>query len=44
MARFDDILSEQDVENIHAYLIDQSWVAYREQQGAAAQLVHKTPP
>jgi quinohemoprotein ethanol dehydrogenase len=44
MERFDDILSEQDVENIHAYLIDQSWVAYREQQGAAAQLVHKTPP
>jgi quinohemoprotein ethanol dehydrogenase len=36
MERFDDILSENDVENIHAYLIDQSWVAYREQEGAAA--------
>ncbi len=35
MERFDDILSEKDVENIHAYLIDQSWMAFREQQGAA---------
>lgn len=34
MERFDDILSGQDVENIHAYLIDQSWVAYRAQQPA----------
>jgi mono/diheme cytochrome c family protein len=34
MERFDDILSERDVENIHAYLIDQSWVAYRAQQTA----------
>ena len=36
MERFDDILSDKDVDNIHAYLIDQSWVAYREQEGAAA--------
>jgi quinohemoprotein ethanol dehydrogenase len=36
MERFDDILSEKDVENIHAYLIDQSWAAYREQESAAA--------
>jgi quinohemoprotein ethanol dehydrogenase len=36
MERFDDILSEKDVDNIHAYLIDQSWLAYREQEGAAA--------
>ncbi len=36
MERFDDILSETDVENIHAYLIDQSWMAYREQEHAAA--------
>jgi quinohemoprotein ethanol dehydrogenase len=36
MERFDDILSEKDVDNIHAYLIDQSWVAYREQEGATA--------
>jgi quinohemoprotein ethanol dehydrogenase len=34
MERFDDILSEKDVDNIHAYLIDQSWVAYREQERA----------
>jgi quinohemoprotein ethanol dehydrogenase len=32
MERFDDILSDQDVDNIHAYLIDQSWLAYRAQQ------------
>jgi hypothetical protein len=32
MERFDDLLSEQDVDNIHAYLIDQSWAAYREQE------------
>ena len=36
MERFDDILSERDVDNIHAYLINQSWVAFREQQGAAS--------
>ena len=35
MERFDDILSEQDVDNIHAYLINQSWGAYRQQQAAA---------
>ena len=34
MERFDDILSERDVENIHAYLIDQSWVAYHAQETA----------
>ena len=32
MERFDDLLSEQDADNIHAYLIDQTWVAYRAQQ------------
>jgi quinohemoprotein ethanol dehydrogenase len=32
MERFDDILSEKDVDRIHAYLIDQSWVAYRAQE------------
>jgi len=37
MERFDDILSEQDVDNIHAYLIGQSWMAYRQQEGTAAQ-------
>jgi quinohemoprotein ethanol dehydrogenase len=35
MERFDDLLSEKDVDNIHAYLIDQSWMAYREQETAA---------
>jgi quinohemoprotein ethanol dehydrogenase len=35
MERFDDILSEADVDNIHAYLIDQAWVAYRAQEAAA---------
>jgi len=35
MERFDDILSEKDVDHIHAYLIDQSWVAYRDQEAAA---------
>ncbi len=34
MERFDDILSEQDVDNIHAYLIDQAWMAYRAQEAA----------
>jgi len=32
MERFDDILSAADVEAIHAYLIDESWKAYREQE------------
>ncbi len=36
MERFDDLLSPRDVENVHAYLIDQAWVAYKAQQGAAA--------
>jgi quinohemoprotein ethanol dehydrogenase len=35
MEPFDDILNDKDVENIHAYLIDQSWIAYRAQQAAA---------
>jgi quinohemoprotein ethanol dehydrogenase len=33
MERFDDILSDRDVDNIHAYLIDQSWAAWRQQEG-----------
>jgi quinohemoprotein ethanol dehydrogenase len=36
MERFDDILSAEDVDNIHAYLIDQGWAGWREQQGSAA--------
>ncbi|MDP9082749.1 MAG: PQQ-dependent dehydrogenase, methanol/ethanol family [Pseudomonadota bacterium] len=35
MERFDDILSDKDADNIHAYLIDQSWIAYRQQEAAA---------
>ena len=36
MARFDDVLSPADAEAIHAYLVDQSWQAYRRQQKAGA--------
>ena len=36
MERFNDILSEKDADNVHAYLIEQSWIAYRAQQSAAA--------
>ncbi|MGO9934557.1 MAG: PQQ-binding-like beta-propeller repeat protein, partial [Steroidobacteraceae bacterium] len=36
MERFDDLLSEKDADNVHAYLIEQSWIAYRAQGGAAA--------
>jgi quinohemoprotein ethanol dehydrogenase len=36
MERFNDLLSEKDADDVHAYLIDQSWIAYREQQSAAA--------
>jgi quinohemoprotein ethanol dehydrogenase len=36
MERFDDLLSEKDVDNIHAYLIDQAWAGYKQQEGAAA--------
>jgi quinohemoprotein ethanol dehydrogenase len=35
MERFDDVLNDKDVEDIHAYLIDQAWVAYRAQEAAA---------
>jgi mono/diheme cytochrome c family protein len=34
MERFDDLLSDQDADNIHAYLIDQSWAAFNAQQSA----------
>ena len=36
MERFDDILSEQDVDDIHAYLIDEAWKGWREQEAAGA--------
>jgi quinohemoprotein ethanol dehydrogenase len=43
MERFDDILSERDVENIHAYLIEQSWIAYRAQQAVRARPAARAP-
>jgi quinohemoprotein ethanol dehydrogenase len=36
MERFNDLLSDTDAENVHAYLIDQAWLAYRERKAAAA--------
>jgi quinohemoprotein ethanol dehydrogenase len=36
MEAFGDILSERDVDNIHAYIIDKSWQAYREQEASKA--------
>ncbi len=36
MERFDDILSESDVEAIHAYLIDEAWKAYKTQQASSS--------
>jgi quinohemoprotein ethanol dehydrogenase len=35
MERFDDLLSAQDADNVHAYLIEQSWIAYRAEHGTA---------
>jgi quinohemoprotein ethanol dehydrogenase len=32
MGRWDDVLSRQDAEAIHAYIVDQSWTAYDAQQ------------
>jgi quinohemoprotein ethanol dehydrogenase len=34
MERFDDLLSESDVDDIEAYLLDQSWRAYNAQEAA----------
>ena len=34
MEKFDDLLSEQDVNDIHAYVIDEAWKAYRAQESA----------
>jgi quinohemoprotein ethanol dehydrogenase len=35
MGRFDDLLSADDVADIHAYLIDEGWKGWRAQQAAA---------
>jgi quinohemoprotein ethanol dehydrogenase len=34
MGRFDDVLSESDVNAISAYLLDQAWQLYREENAA----------
>jgi hypothetical protein len=39
MARFDDVLSSDDVENIHSFLIDRAWQAYTA-QSAHRDLTH----
>jgi len=36
MARFDDVLSDADAEDIHAYLIDQSWQAWAQLAASSA--------
>jgi quinohemoprotein ethanol dehydrogenase len=36
MERFDDLLSEADADDIHAYIIDEGWKAYQEQQSTRA--------
>lgn len=36
MESFEDILSENDVDNIHSYLIEQGWKAYRRQESSRA--------
>jgi quinohemoprotein ethanol dehydrogenase len=36
MESFGDILSEKDVENIHTYLINQNWQAYKQQEAPEA--------
>ena len=37
MESFADILSEADVDAIHAYVIDQGWQGYNEQQKSKPQ-------
>jgi quinohemoprotein ethanol dehydrogenase len=40
MESFADILSEKDVDNIHAYLIDQAWQGYKAQEAASHPAAH----
>jgi len=35
MGRFSDVLGESDVNAISAYLLEQSWQLYRDENGAA---------
>ena len=44
MESFEDILNDKDVENIHAYLIEQSWQAYRQQKASDAADLPKAGP
>lgn len=44
MESFADILSDRDAENIHAYLIEQSWQAYRQQEASDAAKLPKARP
>jgi quinohemoprotein ethanol dehydrogenase len=44
MESFIDVLSDKEVENIHAYLIEQSWQAYRQQQAPDAERTPMTAP
>lgn len=34
MGRFDDVLSRQDASDLHAFLVERAWDAYRHQRGA----------
>lgn len=36
MSCFDDVLSARDAAAIHAYVIDQAWLAYEAEHAAAA--------
>jgi quinohemoprotein ethanol dehydrogenase len=44
MESFIDVLSDKEVENIHAYLIEQSWQAYRQHQAPDAERTPMTAP
>ncbi len=44
MGRFDDVLSAADVRALHAYLVDQAWIAFRAQQQGAAPTGPALPP
>jgi quinohemoprotein ethanol dehydrogenase len=44
MGRFDDVLSEADAHAIHAYLIDEAWIAYRARGRGAGPERRALPP
>lgn len=43
MGRFDDILDQRDVHNIHAYLIDQAWTAFDDQHAKGGGATKRMP-